>query len=60
MQAAKNWCDGERVKKLGIWGSSKQGLGKLLLSIEYAVASLMQLQDLPVKLVHDQTYSIYY
>ena len=27
MQAAKNWCDGERVKKLGIWDASKQGLG---------------------------------
>ena len=26
MQAAKNWCDGERVKKLGIWMASKQGL----------------------------------
>jgi hypothetical protein len=26
MQAAKNWCDGERVKKLGILMSSKQGL----------------------------------
>ena len=26
MQAAKNWCDGERVKKLGIWDASKQGL----------------------------------
>ena len=25
MQAAKNWCDGERVKKLGIWRWSKRG-----------------------------------
>jgi hypothetical protein len=30
MQAAKNWCDGERVKKLGILMSSKQGLGASL------------------------------
>ena len=27
MQAAKNWCDKERVKKLGIWRWSKQGHG---------------------------------
>jgi hypothetical protein len=27
MQAAKNWCDGERVKKLGILRGTKQGLG---------------------------------
>ena len=26
MHASKNWCDGERVKKLGIWRWSKQGL----------------------------------
>jgi hypothetical protein len=26
MQAVKNWCDGERVKKLGILMSSKQGV----------------------------------
>jgi len=26
MQTAKNWCDGERVKKLGILWLSKQGL----------------------------------
>jgi hypothetical protein len=25
MQAAKNWCDGERVKKLGILRWTKQG-----------------------------------
>jgi len=28
MQTAKNWCDGERVKKLGILRVSKQGLAK--------------------------------
>ena len=27
MQAAKNWCDEEKVKKLGIWMASKQGDG---------------------------------
>ena len=26
MHASKNWCDGERVKKLGILRQSKQGL----------------------------------
>ena len=33
MQAAKNWCDGERVKKLGILKGTKQGLGKIYLFI---------------------------
>ena len=27
MYASKNWCDGERVKKLEILRQSKQGLG---------------------------------
>ena len=30
MQAAKNWCDEERVKKLGIWDASKQGPDHLI------------------------------
>jgi hypothetical protein len=30
MQTVKNWCDGERVKKLGTLRQTKQGLNKVI------------------------------
>jgi hypothetical protein len=40
MQTAKNWCDGERVKKLGILRWSKHGLNKALVVARAPIRSM--------------------
>ena len=37
MYASKNWCDGERVKKLGIWKWSKQGPNRYKINIGVSI-----------------------
>ena len=45
MQTAKNLCDGERVKKLGIWMASKQGTSYVVL-VEFVLCHV--LEGLPI------------